>query len=147
MSNTASTEDARAHDSVLKYCGRDFSRGEITWMCRLIDENPQLNRARLSRRVCRQLGWVKPDGKLKEMSCRVAMLRMHRDGILELPPPRNGNANGRHRLLTGPYAYWIWLKFDRRMIKNTLSIAHLVPYPPNSNASLALMIVQLELLH
>jgi len=66
-------------------------------MRRLIDENPQLTRARLSRRVCRQLGWLKPDGNLKEMSCRVAMLRMHRDGILELPPPRNGNVNGFHR--------------------------------------------------
>jgi hypothetical protein len=31
--------------------------------------------------------WLKPDGKLKEMSCRVAMLRMHRDGLLVLPPP------------------------------------------------------------
>jgi hypothetical protein len=34
------------------------------------------------------LDWYKPDGGLKEMSCRVAMLRMHRDGLIELPPPR-----------------------------------------------------------
>jgi hypothetical protein len=32
--------------------------------------------------------WYKPDGGLKEMSCRVAMLRMHRDGLIQLPPPR-----------------------------------------------------------
>lgn len=31
--------------------------------------------------------WLKPDGKLKDMSCRVAMLRMHEDGIISLPPP------------------------------------------------------------
>jgi hypothetical protein len=31
--------------------------------------------------------WLKPDGKLKDMSCRVAMLRMHEDGIICLPPP------------------------------------------------------------
>jgi hypothetical protein len=32
--------------------------------------------------------WYKFDGGLKEMSCRVAMLRMHRDGLIQLPPPR-----------------------------------------------------------
>lgn len=30
--------------------------------------------------------WVKPDGKLKDMSCRVAMLRMEKDGLIKLPP-------------------------------------------------------------
>jgi hypothetical protein len=29
------------------------------------------------------------------MSCRVAMLRMQTDGLLQLPPPRNGNHNGK----------------------------------------------------
>ncbi len=33
------------------------------------------------------LQWLKPDGELKEMSCRVAMLRMHKDGLILLPPP------------------------------------------------------------
>jgi hypothetical protein len=33
------------------------------------------------------LQWLKPDGKLKDMSCRVAMLRMHKDGLIQLPPP------------------------------------------------------------
>jgi hypothetical protein len=35
------------------------------------------------------------DGRLKDMSCRVAMLRMQEDGLIRLPPPRNGNGNGR----------------------------------------------------
>jgi hypothetical protein len=29
------------------------------------------------------------------MSCRVALLRLHRGGWIELPPPRNGNGNGK----------------------------------------------------
>jgi hypothetical protein len=29
--------------------------------------------------------WLKPDGKLKDMSCRVAMLRMDQDGWIKLP--------------------------------------------------------------
>jgi len=29
------------------------------------------------------------------MSCRVALLRLHRDGHIQLPAPRNGNGNGK----------------------------------------------------
>ena len=32
------------------------------------------------------------------MSCRVALLRLHRLGMLELPPPRRRNGNGRSRI-------------------------------------------------
>jgi len=35
------------------------------------------------------LDWRKVDGGLKEMSCRVAMLRMRDDGLIQLPPARN----------------------------------------------------------
>jgi hypothetical protein len=45
--------------------------------------------------VCEQLNWRKPDGKLKEMSCRVALLRMERDGLITLPPPTRTNGNGK----------------------------------------------------
>ena len=38
--------------------------------------------------TCRLLAWHKPDGGLKEMSARVAMLRMQADGLISLPPPR-----------------------------------------------------------
>ena len=54
----------------------------------LIASNPQLNRNVLSGLVCDRLGWLRPDGRRKDMSCRVAMLRMHRDGRITLPPPR-----------------------------------------------------------
>ncbi len=86
-----------AAESPLRYCGRVFSRKEITWIRDLIEKNPAMNRAQLSRSVCEHLGWLKPDGELKQMSCRVAMLRMHRDGLLTLPPPQKGNGNGHNR--------------------------------------------------
>ncbi len=47
--------------------------------------------------VCDLVGWTRPDGQRKDMSCRVAMLRMHRDGLIELPSPRGKNGNGRIR--------------------------------------------------
>lgn len=70
-----------------RYCGRDFTNKELDQIRSLIKENPQFHRAKLSREVCQMLQWLKPDGKLKDMSCRVAMLRMQEDGIIELPEP------------------------------------------------------------
>jgi hypothetical protein len=45
------------------------------------------------------LDWRQVDGALKQMSCRVALLRMQEDGLLTLPPPRRRNGNGRYKVL------------------------------------------------
>ncbi len=79
----------------LRYCGRLFNDGEVDSIRRLITECPGASRAQLSRITCEQLGWRRADGRLKEMSCRVAMLRMQHDGLITLPPPRNTIGNGR----------------------------------------------------
>ena len=81
--------------TVHRYCGRDFAAAEIDHIRKLIAARPPLNRAQLSRRVCDELRWLRPDGARKDMSCRVAMLRMERDGLIRLPPPLCKNANGR----------------------------------------------------
>lgn len=78
-----------------RYCGRTFSQEQIEMIRALIAEHPELNRARLSRLVCERLLWRGPDGRLKQMSCRVAMLRMAADALIELPPPQKGNGNGK----------------------------------------------------
>jgi hypothetical protein len=77
-----------------RYCGRSFTREEIERIRSLIDTEPRPNRAQLSRNVCEALDWVRPNGTLKDMSCRVAMLRMEKDGLIKLPPPQNRNGNG-----------------------------------------------------
>ena len=69
-----------------RYCGREFTSHELDQILSLIKDNPQFNRTRLSTEVCRILQWLKPDGNLKDMSCRVAMLRMQEDGLIQLPP-------------------------------------------------------------
>jgi len=71
-----------------RYCGRDFSDAELALIRALIAEDPQRTRADLSRLACQALHWVKPDGGWKDMSCRVAMLRMQGDGLVQLPPPQ-----------------------------------------------------------
>ena len=72
---------------MIRYCGRDFSFKELEKIRTLIANNPEFTRAKLSREVCRLFQWLKPDGKLKDMSCRVAMLRMEKDGLIRLPEP------------------------------------------------------------
>ena len=70
----------------MKYCGRTFSEQELEQIRTLIRQDPSPNRTELSRLVCRALAWYKPDGALKDMSCRVAMLRMQADELIQLPP-------------------------------------------------------------
>jgi hypothetical protein len=79
----------------MRYCGREFSDAELSSLRQLLAEHPAATRAHLSRLACQLLDWRRGDGRLKDMSCRVAMLRMQDDGLLQLPPPRNGNNNGK----------------------------------------------------
>jgi hypothetical protein len=80
-----------------RYCGRLFSENDIQFIRNLIHSQPEANRAELSRQVCRSLQWVRPDGRLKDMSCRVTMIRMQKDGLIRLPEPLRKNGNGRHQ--------------------------------------------------
>ena len=72
----------------MQICGRQFSESELAWIRNQILSRPDLNRVQLSRLFCRYTGWRKPDGGLKEMSCRVALLRLDRSGLIRLPPPK-----------------------------------------------------------
>ena len=71
-----------------RYYGRDFTDDEMALLRALIDGPARLTRRALSMEFCRRIGWLKPDGGLKDMMARVTMLAMHRDGLIELPPPR-----------------------------------------------------------
>ena len=73
----------------LRYCGRDFFESEIDKIRDIISFDDKPNRAEISRRVCRELGWFKYDGGLKEMSCRVALLRMQNDRLIKERSPNN----------------------------------------------------------
>ena len=72
----------------MRYCAREFAPTEIDLIRELLN-TPQINRARLARAVCERLDWRRDNGGLKDMSCRVALLRMQADGLITLPPPRN----------------------------------------------------------
>lgn len=70
------------------YSGREFSLDEIEQIRQLMQQNPTLLRTPLSRKLCELFAWTKPNGELKDMSCRVALLRMQADGLITLPASR-----------------------------------------------------------
>lgn len=65
--------------------GRQIDETTIMRMQRMIDGYPGLSRTALSRRICEELKWRSPNGRLKEVSCRTALLKLHRAGALRLP--------------------------------------------------------------
>ncbi|MBI2837491.1 MAG: DUF4338 domain-containing protein [Acidobacteria bacterium] len=85
-------------EMTVRYCGREFSAQEMARIREIIQGNPAYTRRNLSWAVCREFQWLKADGGLKEMSCRVAMLRMQRDGLIQLPPPARPHHGGRYRI-------------------------------------------------
>ncbi|MEI6036252.1 MAG: hypothetical protein WCS65_18450, partial [Verrucomicrobiae bacterium] len=69
-----------------RFSGRDFTEKELETIRAWISEK-MLCREHLARRVCQEFGWINAAGKLKTMSCKVALLRMHRAGLIALPAP------------------------------------------------------------
>ena len=66
-------------DVECRYHGRDFTAAEMALLRGLIASPARLSRRALSIEFCRRIGWVKPDGGLKDMMARVVLLAMHRD--------------------------------------------------------------------
>lgn len=78
----------------VRYCGREFTQTELELISHLAATLP--TRRAIADTVCDALDWRRLDGRRKDMSARVALGRMHDDGLIVLPAPRNGNGNGRH---------------------------------------------------
>jgi hypothetical protein len=80
-----------------RYCGREFNPADLAHIRELLELRPALGRVALSRRVCQDLGWLNALGQPKEMSARVALLRMEKDGLIQLPAPLSQNGRGQRR--------------------------------------------------
>lgn len=77
------------------YCGRDFSQNDIQTIRGMMQVDPKLKRSPLSRKLCELWHWVKPNGELKDMTCRVALNRIQADGLITLAPSQIPNVRRR----------------------------------------------------
>ena len=83
----------RDMDDVIRFRGKLISAEDIEFIRRLIADNPQLSRRRLSARLCEAWNWVQPNGALRDMVCRGMMLQLHRSGLIRLPERRQSPTN------------------------------------------------------
>ena len=72
-----------------------FGSQDLDTIRGIIAGDESLNRREIAARTCQELRWTRADGRLKVMSCRVALLRLDKLGLIRLPPPLNRNGNGK----------------------------------------------------
>jgi len=65
--------------------GQNFTKAIINEIEETVKTEPGLSRRELSRRICQRNGWYSPNGNLKDMSCRKALVELDRQGIIHLP--------------------------------------------------------------
>ncbi|MBN2135583.1 MAG: IS4 family transposase [Acidobacteria bacterium] len=73
----------------MKICNQEFTEEIIARINRVIRNNPELSLSKLSRLVCQWLDWKSLNGKLKEMSCRIALRKLETAGRIKLPATKN----------------------------------------------------------
>jgi Domain of unknown function (DUF4338)/Transposase DNA-binding/Transposase Tn5 dimerisation domain len=83
-------------------CGQEFSPDILERIQQTLDEEPAVARGVLSRMVCGWLNWHTVLGQPKEVSCRVALLKLHRRGLLRLPEIDQRSIPRPQRVLTEP---------------------------------------------
>jgi hypothetical protein len=78
--------------------GKRFGAEELGVVREQVRLAQPANRAEVARRVCAALQWRSPGGAYQLMSARVALLRLHRLGLIALPVPRSRGNNENRRL-------------------------------------------------
>jgi hypothetical protein len=69
----------------MRLYGQEFNATMIAWITKNLKANPSMSRRALSLRVCAKMQWQTVKGKLKEVSCRKALLELHRRKVIILP--------------------------------------------------------------
>jgi hypothetical protein len=72
----------------LSYRHRVITDDDVVFIRNFIAEHPGTSRKALSRKLCEAWNWVQANGALRDMVCRGLMLKLHREGLIELPPAR-----------------------------------------------------------
>jgi len=73
--------------------GRRLGPADIRWVEYWLATEPNWNRTRLSRELCRRWNWRNEAGRLKDMACRTLLLKLERRGQIRLPPRQRPSPN------------------------------------------------------
>ncbi len=72
---------------------------------RLLDENPDWGRSRLSQELCRLWNWQGLNGQLKDMASRTMLLKLERNGLIKLPARQRKSTNAYRNLVLPSVSY------------------------------------------
>ena len=75
------------------YRHRVVTDRDVAFIRQLVAEHPESSRRDLSKKLCVAWNWVQANGALRDMVCRGLMLKLHREGLIELPPVRREMRN------------------------------------------------------
>ena len=77
----------------LAYRHRLITEEDVVFIQQLIAAHPMSSRRQLSKLLCQAWNWIQPNGALRDMVCRGLMLKLDREGLIQLPAikkkPRN----------------------------------------------------------
>lgn len=82
--------------------GRKLSQADIETIRRLIADNPEWHRTRLSKELCTLWEWRTGNGLLKDMACRSMLRKLEQKGFVTLPAAHH-SGNRRRRILDVPH--------------------------------------------
>lgn len=72
----------------LSIAGRPLTSADLSFIAGVISERPDWSRWKLSRELAERLDWRSASGQLKDMACRELLVKLARDGLVAVPPPR-----------------------------------------------------------
>lgn len=72
----------------LKIQGRLVYESDVDEIRKLLSDNPDWHRSRLSVELCERWDWRRPDGRLKDMACREYLRKLEKRTLIMLPPRR-----------------------------------------------------------
>ncbi len=75
--------------------GRNLISGDIELIRRLIADNPDWHRTRLSKHLCQLWNWRTDTGLLKDMACRSMLRKLEKRQLIVLPPARTSGNRAR----------------------------------------------------
>jgi hypothetical protein len=76
--------------------GRTIGPDDVASIQRLMAENPECSRYKLSRMLCQLWEWRDPRGQIKDMAARSLLLKLHERDWITLPAKRRASPNRMH---------------------------------------------------
>lgn len=101
--------------------GRELSQADIEAIRRLIADNPEWHRTRLSKELCELWDWRTETGLLKDMACRSMLRKLEQKGLVTLPAAHH--SGNRQRRIPDVHHHCDPIETDLRAIRPVQLIA------------------------